>query len=62
MIICNIKKKFKFILFADDTNIYSNSDIADLVRLTNIELEKLCVCMVCSKQAFSQYIKDKLLV
>ena len=42
--ICNVLKMFKFILFADDTNMfYSNSDIADLARLTNIELEKLHV-------------------
>ena len=34
----------KFILFTDDTNMfYSNRDTADLVQLTNIELEKLCV-------------------
>ena len=42
--ICNVSTIFKFILFADDTNMfYSNSDIADLVQLTNIELEKLRV-------------------
>ena len=42
--ICNVSKNFKFILFADDTNMfYSNSDTVDLVRLTNIELEKLRV-------------------
>ena len=42
--ICNVSNFFKFILFADDTNMfYSNSDIADLVQLTNIELEKLRV-------------------
>ena len=37
--ICNVSSNFKFILFADDTNMfYSNSDIVDLVQLTNIEL------------------------
>ena len=42
--ICNVSNFVKFILFADDTNMfYSNSDIADLVQLTNIELEKLRV-------------------
>ena len=42
--ICNVSRIVQFILFADDTNMfYSNSDIADLVRLTNIELEKLHV-------------------
>ena len=42
--ICNVSNFFKFILFADDTNMfYSNSDIADLVQLTNVELEKLRV-------------------
>ena len=52
--ICNVSKIsifFKFILFADDTNMfYSNIDIVDLVWLTNIELKKLITCMVCSKQ------------
>ena len=34
----------KFTKFADDTNMfYSNSDTVDLVRMTNIELEKLHV-------------------
>ena len=42
--ICNVSTNFKFILFADDTNMfYSNRDIADLVLLTNIKLEKLRV-------------------
>ena len=42
--ICNVSNIFKFILFADDTNMfYSNRDIADLVLLTNIKLEKLRV-------------------
>ena len=48
--ICNVSNFFKFILFADDTNIfYSNSDIAHLVRLTNIELEKLRVWFAVNK-------------
>ena len=35
---------FQAFLSLSYTNMfYSNSDIADLVRLTNIELEKLCV-------------------
>ena len=43
MIFVMFKKKL-FILFADNTNMfYSNSDIADLIRLTNIEIEKLRV-------------------
>ena len=41
---------FEFILFADDTNVfYSNSDIGDLVRLTNIELEQLRVCFAVNR-------------
>ena len=42
--ICKVSNSFKFILFTDDTNMfYSNSDIGDPVRTTNIELEKLRV-------------------
>ena len=42
--ICNVSDILKFILFADNISMfYSNSDISALVRLTYIELEKLCV-------------------
>ena len=44
MIFVMFKNICKFILFADDTNMfYSNSDIVDLDRLTSMELEKLRV-------------------
>ena len=42
--ICKVSNILKFILFVDVTNmLYSNSDIGDIVRLTNIELEKVRV-------------------
>ena len=35
---------FKFILFADDTNMfYSNNDISEFIRQTSAELDKLNV-------------------
>ena len=42
--IFNASKLFKFILFADDTNMfYCNNDINELIRQTNAELDKLNV-------------------
>ena len=42
--IVNASKLFKFILFADDTNMfYCNNDINELIRQTNAELDKLNV-------------------
>jgi hypothetical protein len=41
--ICNVSKLLKFVLFADDTNIfYSNTDIKSLTHIVNYELGKLC--------------------
>ena len=40
--LCNISEKLKFILFADDTNIfYSDSNIGNIASTLNLELEKL---------------------
>ena len=42
--IFNASKLFKFILFADDTNMfYCNNDINELLRQTNAQLDKLNV-------------------
>ena len=42
--IFNASKLFKFILFADDTNVfYCNNDINELIRQTNTEFDKLNV-------------------
>ena len=40
--ICKVSKIFKFILFADDTNIFCcDSDLHKLLRVINAELEKI---------------------
>ena len=40
--ICNVSKVAKFILFADDTNLfYCDCDLDELIRKTNAELDKL---------------------
>ena len=40
--ICKVSKIFKFILFADDTNIFCcDSDLNKLIRVINAELEKI---------------------
>ena len=42
--IFNASKLFKFILIAEDTNMfYCNNDINELIRQTNAELDKLNV-------------------
>ena len=42
--IFNASKLYKFILFADDTNMFCcNNDINELIRQTNAELDKLNV-------------------
>ena len=42
--ICNILKVFKFILFADETNLfYCDSNLNELIQRTNTELDKLHV-------------------
>ena len=42
--ICNVSKLFKFILFADDTNLfYCDRNLNELIRRTNTELDKLHV-------------------
>ena len=42
--ICNVWKVAKFILFADDTNLfYCDCDLDELIRKTNAELDKLHV-------------------
>ena len=40
--ICNVWKVAKFILFADDTNLFC-CDLDELIRKTNAELDKLHV-------------------
>ena len=40
--ICKVSKIFKFILFADDTNIFCcDRDLNKLIRVINVELEKI---------------------
>jgi glutamate racemase len=40
--ICNVSPKLKFILFADDTNVfYSGKDIKEICDVISEELEKL---------------------
>ena len=40
--ICNVSKRLKFILFADDTNIlYSDANVHNLISVINYELDKL---------------------
>ena len=40
--ICNVSKRLKFILFADDTNIlYSDANVHNLISIINHELDKL---------------------
>ena len=42
--ICNVSKVVKLILFADDTNLfYYDSNLNELIRRTNTELDKLHV-------------------
>ena len=42
--ICNVSKVFKFILFADETNLfYCDSNLNELIQRTNTELDKLHV-------------------
>ena len=42
--IFNASKLFKFILFVADTNMfYCNNDINELIRQTNVELDKFSV-------------------
>ena len=42
--ICNVSKVFKFILFADDTNLfYCDSNLNKLIRRNNTQLDKLHV-------------------
>ena len=42
--ICNVSKVFKFILFADDTNLLCcHSDLNELVRMTNAGLDQIHV-------------------
>ena len=41
--ICNVSKNLKFIIFADDTNIFcSGKNINELLLMVNLELQKLC--------------------
>ena len=48
--ICNVSNLFKFVLFADDTNIfYSNENIAVLQETLNRELAKLFVAISINK-------------
>ena len=48
--ICNVSKVFKFILFADDTNLfYCDSNSNELNRRTNTELSKLHVWFVVNR-------------
>ena len=42
--ICKVSKAFKFILFTDDTNLLCyDSDLNELVRMTNAGLDQLQV-------------------
>ena len=43
--ICNVSTLVKFILFADDTNLFcASNNILELRDMLNRELAKLCIC------------------
>ena len=48
--ICNVSDKVKFILFADDTNLFcSDVNLVNLIIAVNNELEKLCIWFAMNK-------------
>ena len=52
--ISNASKLFKFILFADDKNMfYCNNDINELIRQTNAELDKLNVWLSVNRSSLN---------
>ena len=50
----NISQKLSFFLFADDTNIYYESDnLQELEKTVNAELKKLCLWLNINRLAFN---------